>query len=207
MIDLVPYDQILEAFEQVWGKHFTAPLNTGAYREAASLAKSILENLASQREVFVSLTLGLMRDARLGDSLDFSKRILGTPGAELPASVRQMIARQNQSALDLGLLIHLIGQTFPNRHRHDVVDVEFLFHEWLPKALIADLELDQYDQINQRLPSRFFDHWFEDSVAEGLKPKIGLRFWKRKKAASLLRSYYFAGIGLGLNLDLATSRH
>ena len=206
------FSQIIELYESTVSS-VTDPqdyFSSEEYHNAKRLAALVFNTVKSNCEVFIRIVEGLSEGSEVGHAgiervLCFPKRFLKKPSVDaLSDELRIMIDSIIRDTFLLGLMSHLFLFTFPTRGDAERVDIDGLFYQWLPEALIADRRMKEYNKEINRLPLRVFESYFSSSIDLVLKEKFRVGFWKRGQCHSFLKNLFFAGARLGMMFDLKT---
>lgn len=94
---------------------------------------------------------------------------------------------------------------FPTRENYQNVDYDGLFDEWVPKSMIADIQMKEYDEQNGKLPSAVFKRFYEDNKFDNtFKTVFNVGYFKRGRVYSFMRNIFFSGAMFAMIYDLKT---
>lgn len=103
-----------------------------------------------------------------------------------------------------GFGLHHLLTDFPTRDLVGAINILDLQREWLPRTLIADHSLRQYDRDQHRIPSRLAEYLYRTRIEGQVRDGLRLGFWKAGQAQSYIKNLFWAGVLLALGADLQT---
>lgn len=185
-------------------------LSEDAYLERVHLAQQVFSALDRASETFLAVARGEAPGALAGhkgalEPLSFPRRFLNTQAtSNLDPGRRSATEEVIQTTFLLGLMTHLVIWQLPTRIHGDRVDLVALEHEWLVKALVADLRMKALWRHGEFPTIDLFEAHYRRIVEPLLKGPIGIGLWGRAKAHGYFRNVFCAGWLLGMMYDLQT---
>ena len=184
--------------------------SSGEYHDKKKLAKIVFGNVRSKCEMFIAMVEGLIEGSEIGfpeieRGMCFPRRFLKqTSTAALPDALRVTIDTIIEQTFFLGLMCHLFLAEYPTRADVEQVNMETLFHKWVPQALVADRHLKGYGRHLNELPTRAFESYYNRTIQPALKGQFRLGFWNRTRCESYFNNLFSSGVVLGMYFDLMT---
>lgn len=180
------------------------------YSKEKRLAKVVFDKVKPKCEIFIAMVEGPIGGSEIGKPeiervMCFPMRFLNQPStATMPDALRVTIEDVIEETFFLGLRCYLFLWTFPTRAEVQRVNMDALFHMWLPDALVADMKMKTYNKELHGLPARVFEFYYSSKIERALKEQFRLGFWKRSKCRSYFGNLFFSGARLGMYFDLMT---
>jgi len=166
------------------------------------LANSVAEHLKPYIDDYCTLICSNEATPNF-TSMNFPHRFAkgNLPLLNLPDLKRLLV-----EVINFGYVYHHLNATFPTRGKVDI-DYDCLITQWLPLTLVANIQLRDYNQEHDKLPTTLFDEFYKKMKIDNLmKTDFNIGYFKRPKVYSFFKNIMFSGILLALLHDMETSK-
>lgn len=168
---------------------------------SGKVLKGSFPNLSS----FINMVMGKIPNTPNMKTMFFPQRFINkNVNDELLYEVETIVI----DSFMIGYVYHFLFMVFPTRENIENVDFEDLFYEWLPKTIIADIEMRSYIINQQGLPNDYFETYYTKSKFDDyFKNVIKIGYFKRLKIKNYMKNIMCCGLYYGMLYDMATRQH
>ena len=171
------------------------------WRQRRSSALTAIDHLAPVFVEFIQQVALRPPDPALnnfGRTLDFRARFAPRADAHLLAQLEA----EFEYLLVAGFALHHLLFDFPTRDQVSAVGQTDVLREWMTKVVAADYSLRAYNKEQDGLPAGVAKLLCKTRLAELLRKRLGLGFWKRGQAESYVKNLFWAGVLLAVIADM-----
>ena len=171
--------------------------------ENKHIAEQVYKKAKDHFEYFFSLIMETDTNKEFYEPMKIAKRFFSNNVNE---EERGKMIEMLRISFFTGFVFHFMFFYIPSRDQYNNVDYLKLYNSWLPKTLIANIEMKQYNDESNNLAYSFFAWLYDESEYDKyMKDHHKLPIMKRLNVKSFLKNILCSGCMYGMYYEIATA--
>lgn len=201
------FDSIINRFEKITREFINNEfLKSEEYINMKVIANQIFNLTSDKSNMLLEVVKGNESGQIIGlpnsSAICFKTRFLGDD--LLKSDIKTQLDKSIEDIYYFGFLQHQFLWGFPTRHKVNSVNIEDLFAEYYPKALIADIVLKGYMKDSSKTHA-ILKYYYDVNMEKFIKNELRIGFFKRVLCKSFFKNLYLSGALLGMEFDMKTN--
>jgi hypothetical protein len=178
------------------------------FKNIEKLPWDLVDKLIPYCDDFIGIIKGYVNESEILGfirTMSFPKRFLKLETVdELPENQKEEVERKLEQAFFLGLIFHFLVWDVPTRKKFNEVNFDNLIKGWVNRTLLADKHCKSSNKQANKLTQSFFSYYYDRSLEPFFKDDLKFRYLKRGECFAYFHNLFYAGVLLGIHLDVAT---